>query len=254
MILEYMLVVDDEGSLRLSFQLLEQVKGERKENLTAILFPRPRPRPRRRSTSAFIATFILAGEMKYSVSLLLVCLSAALVRVGAQTQTLVDAFGETVIVAVTLNPLGIATTQTLQTLDAEDETETDTSTSTTSTSTSTTTTQLNQGPVGQPPATTQAGVTAYEYTTTDAAGNTQVLQDVYTPTSHVTTASALTFAGTIVDYSSWVGLVGTNTVATGLDAVSSAHQPLRLLQQKQFWAGAMAVAAGTLGGAWLVLL
>ncbi|KAL5504391.1 hypothetical protein ACEPAH_8465 [Sanghuangporus vaninii] len=192
--------------------------------------------------------------MKYPISLLLVCLSAALVRVGAQTQTLVDAAGETVVVAVTLNPLGIATTQTLQTLDAEDETETDTSTSTTSTSTSTTTTQLNQGPVGQPAATTQAGVTTYEYTTTDAAGNTQVLQDTYTPTSHITSASALTFAGTIVDYSSWVGLVGTSTVTTGLDAVSSAHQPIRLLQQKQFWAGAMTVAAGTLGGAWLVLL
>ncbi|KAL5525523.1 hypothetical protein ACEPAG_6859 [Sanghuangporus baumii] len=260
MILEYMymLVVDDEGSLRLSFlQLLEQVKKKTKEKkivrannfiFIAILFPH---RPRRRPTSAFIAAFIIAGEMKYPISLLLVCISTALVRVGAQRQTLVDAAGETVVVEVTLNPLGLATTQTLQTLDAEDET---TSTSTSSTSTSTTTTPLNQGPVGQPPATTLAGVTTYEYTTTDAAGNTQVLQDTYTPTSHITTASALTFAGSIIDYSSWAGLVGTNTVATGLNAVSSAHQPLRLLQQKQFWAGAIAVAAGTLGGAWLVLL
>ncbi|KAL5526315.1 hypothetical protein ACEPAF_8038 [Sanghuangporus sanghuang] len=262
-------MVDDEGSLRLSsLQLLEPVsnkeKDERKENQIANVIltyshshRHPPLRPRRRSTSAFIVAFILAGEMKYPISLLLVCLSVALVRVGAQTQTLVDDAGETVVVAVTTNLLGIATTQTLQTLDAEDETETDTSTSTTSTRTSTstsTTTTQNQGPVGQPATTTETSVTTYQYTTTDAAGNTQVLQDVYTPTSHVTTVSALTFAGTIVDYSSWVGLIGTNTAATDLDAVSSAHQPLRLLQQKQFWAGAVAVAAGTLWGAWLVLL
>ena len=72
-----------------------------------------------------------------------------------------------------------------ETLAADTDTATTTTdtTETTPTTTSTdTTTTLNQGPiVGQPAPTTAAGDTTFQFTTTDALGNTQVLTDVFTP-------------------------------------------------------------------------
>lgn len=72
--------------------------------------------------------------------------------------------------------------------------------------------------------------------------------DTFTPTFITTSTFVSAPPGTILDYSSWRGLVGTNTVAPEISAAS----PRWALQHK--WLGiASGVCAGVVGGAWLVL-
>ncbi|EJD07092.1 uncharacterized protein FOMMEDRAFT_165709 [Fomitiporia mediterranea MF3/22] len=195
-------------------------------------------RRRARRPSLPSSQFILAVKMKYTISFILLCLSAVLVR--AQTQTLVDAAGQTIVEVITLDPVqGLPTTQTLQTLQGGAAQQT-----------TTTTQPLNQGPVGQPAATT-ALVTTYVYTTTDALGDPTVILDTFTPTSVTGTVTpSQTFTGTILNYSSWLNIVGTNTVAA--DTASSATRLLPLLRNSYACAAGAALLSGTLGGAWLV--
>ena len=130
-----------------------------------------------------------------------------------------------------------------QTIEAdEDETTTTTSTSTTST---------QQNPIqGQPVTATGTGLTTFEYTTTDAAGNTEVLEGTFTPTfDTVIVTPSLTFSATVLDYSQWLSIVGTNTVAAANIASSAErlHIPLAL------WNMCIALIVGAAGGAWFVV-
>ncbi|PAV16427.1 hypothetical protein PNOK_0804700 [Pyrrhoderma noxium] len=127
--------------------------------------------------------------MRCLLTLVFSCLFAALVR--AQTQTVTNALGQTVVEVISTNLVqGVITTQIIQTIEAdEDETTTSTSTSTTST---------QQNPIqGQPVTATGTGLTTFEYTTTDAAGNTEVLEGTFTPTfDTVIVTPSLTFSAT----------------------------------------------------------
>ncbi|KAH9848444.1 hypothetical protein C2E23DRAFT_763747 [Lenzites betulinus] len=150
--------------------------------------------------------------------------------VSAQTTTVVDALGETVVELITLDLQGLPSTQTLQTL-----------------TTTTTAADGQQGPVGQPAATaTDAGPTIYTYTTTDAAGDTVAVVDTFTPTFAATSPLSSIPAGTVIPYSSWLSLVGTNTVAAEVNSAV----PRWALQHQ--WLGiATSLCAGVAGGAWL---
>ncbi|KAI0636144.1 hypothetical protein C8Q77DRAFT_1101843 [Trametes polyzona] len=175
----------------------------------------------------------------FAATLLAFCARSA----RAQTLTTTDALGQTIVEAITIDPLqGLPTTQTLQTL----------APAATTTTTPTTTTTLpdgQQGPVGQPaPTTAAAGPTIYTYTTTDAGGDTIAVVDTFTPTFLTTSTWAGAPPGTVLDYSSWRSMVGTNTVAPETGAAS----PRWNLQRN--WLGiTTSVCAGVVGGAWLVL-
>ncbi|EIW57845.1 uncharacterized protein TRAVEDRAFT_72802 [Trametes versicolor FP-101664 SS1] len=162
----------------------------------------------------------------------------------AQSTTVVDALGQTVVEFITIDQaLGLPTTQTLQTL-------TTTAAATTAVATTATTAaDGQQGPVGVPAATSDdAGPTVYTYTTTDAGGDTVAVVDTFTPTFVTTSTWVSAPAGTVLAFSSWQGLVGTNTVAPEVSAAS----PRWTLQHK--WFGiASSVCAAVAGGAWLVL-
>ncbi|KAI5116384.1 hypothetical protein M0805_005881 [Coniferiporia weirii] len=192
--------------------------------------------------SAFIHHYRRAASMKYCIVAILACLSAALVH--AQTVTTTDALGETVIEVATLDVNGLPTTEILQTV----TTAADPGDETTAAAT-TTTTPLNQGPVAQPAA-TETGETIFTYTTTDANGDTTAIVDTFTPSFvEGTTLPPQTYTGTVLDYSSWLSLVGTNTVAA--DASTNSARAGRV-SRGACGAGA-ALLAGVLGGAWLVV-
>ncbi|KAH9925522.1 uncharacterized protein B0H18DRAFT_1008810 [Fomitopsis serialis] len=88
----------------------------------------------------------------------------------AQTITTTNALGLTVVELITLNPLGLATTETLSTLTgATTRTTTTPLTTTTPTATTTAATQ-NGGAVEDSPTGGAATQTVYQYSTTDAAG------------------------------------------------------------------------------------
>lgn len=136
----------------------------------------------------------------------------------------------------TTNTLTDTTTQDTQTTEA----------TTTTTSPTTTTTPVQQGPVGEPAA-TQTGETVFQYTTTDADGDTIVLTGTFTPTFESTQPiGSPTFTGTILNYSQWLSLVGSNTVP----AVNAALE--RWKMPKGLWVASVASLTGMLGGAWLV--
>ncbi|KAI0759578.1 hypothetical protein BD413DRAFT_596287 [Trametes elegans] len=163
------------------------------------------------------------------------------VSVRAQTITTIDDLGQTVIEAITVDPLeGLPTTQTLQTL----------TTVPTTTSTTTQAPAGQQGPVGQPAATTaNAQATVYTYTTTNAAGETVDVEDTFTPTFSTTSTWASAPPGTILDYSAWQSMVGTNTVAaTDISAASG-----RWSLQPRWMGVATSLCVGIAGGALLVL-
>ncbi|THH08916.1 hypothetical protein EW145_g2380 [Phellinidium pouzarii] len=193
--------------------------------------------------------------MRYCVAAIFVFLCAALVR--AQTQTVTDAFGDTVVEAITLNPAGLATTQTLETLTLAAATTAPTTTTTPVTTTTpatttapTRTTTPNQGPVGQPPATTGTGQTIFTYTTTDVDGDTTLVVATFTPTFNtVTVLPTQTFTGTVLGFSSWLSLVGTNTVASDLNASSAHVGPVA----GKVWGIGAALLVSALGGAWLAI-
>ncbi|KAI0951611.1 hypothetical protein AcW1_008614 [Taiwanofungus camphoratus] len=197
-------------------------------------------------------------------------LAVYVLSVYAQTFTTIDALGETVVEVLTLNRGGLPTTEILSTVTTTSPatspttsptttlptttlptTTAKTATTTSPTTTATTTTPLQQGPVGQPPATTAGGGTgttiAFQYTTTNAAGATVVEQATFIPTFAPTTEPVPASSGTILDYSEWLGMVGTNTVAA-----SSGVSP-RWTPERKWFGMAIAILTGVVGGAWLVM-
>ncbi|KAH8112665.1 hypothetical protein DFH11DRAFT_1545630 [Phellopilus nigrolimitatus] len=164
--------------------------------------------------------------MRYHVTVVLACLTAALVR--AQTLTATNALGQTIIEVVTVNPIaGVATTQTF----------------------ANNTTGRQPGP-SRAAGATQTGQTTFQYTTTDAEGDTTVIQATFTPSFNTIVVSpSQTFTGTVLGYSQWLSLVGTNTVAA--DSASSGGPKLHHVS-RTLSVGA-ALLAGAMGGAWLVI-
>jgi len=161
------------------------------------------------------------------------CLAAV---VRSQTITTTDQFGESIVEVISTNPLaGALTTATIQTIAAQ---------STTSTST---TPDVQQGPVGLPAPTIPGQQTVYRYTTIDAAGDTTVITATFTPSFPPTQTPTPSTTGSILDYSSWLSLVGTNTVPVANAAV---HRWRMSSASCGIGAG---LAAGFLGGFWLVL-
>ncbi|KAI0353794.1 hypothetical protein OH77DRAFT_1552368 [Trametes cingulata] len=152
--------------------------------------------------------------------------------VRAQTITTTDDLGQTVVEFITVDPLqGLPVTQTLYTL-------------TTSTTPAADVPAGQQGPVGAPPATTaNAGPTVYTYTTTDAGGATIQVVDTFTPTFMTTSTWLSAPPGTILDYSSWRSMVGTNTVAPAISAASA-----RWSLQPRWAVIATTLCAGMVGG------
>ncbi|KAH9838798.1 uncharacterized protein C8Q71DRAFT_856718 [Rhodofomes roseus] len=134
-----------------------------------------------------------------------------------QTITTTNALGLTVVEAVTLNPLGIPTTEVLSTLTGDTDPATDTATDTATTTshtatartTASTTTTQNPGAVEDSPTEAGASQTVYYYSTTNAAGATIVQEATFTPTFAPTTTLTPTATGTILQYSEWHTSAGT---------------------------------------------
>lgn len=77
-------------------------------------------------------------------------------------------------------------------------------------------------------------------------GATIAVADIFTPTSPLSTPFTPSVTGTILDYTQWLSMVGTNTVAPE----TGSAQRLGLAQS---WMGlTSAVAVGVIGGGWLV--
>ena len=108
-----------------------------------------------------------------------------------------------------------------------------------------------QGPVGQPAATTDdGGATPFTYTTTDAEGNTIQVVATFTPTFPATTPFTPSHTGTILAYTDWLKVAGTQTRAfSGSGATVNAALSIG----QRAGAMAMTIAAGVLSGALLIL-
>ncbi|KAF7967283.1 hypothetical protein HWV62_44651 [Athelia sp. TMB] len=105
-------------------------------------------------------------------------------------------------------------------------------------------------PVQQPAPTGAGTPTIYTYTTTNSAGVTTAVIDTFTPTYYQSEVSPPPYTGTVLDYSSWLAIIGTNT-APAAQAISGARSPVI----SAGWYGlAIAALSGMLGGAWLVLV
>ncbi|KAG2153965.1 hypothetical protein DEU56DRAFT_772041 [Suillus clintonianus] len=175
----------------------------------------------------------------------------------AQTETITDINGATVVEVVTVNPLGLPTTQILSTITGVTTPLTSNTLLTTTTTTNpilqtiaTTSTTKNQGPVEQPASTvlTPGGPTPYTYTTTNAAGSTVAVLATFTPSGPVTVLPTPTTTGTIVNYSSYLASVGTSSAAT-----SGASR--RTFSLSSAWYGlVVSTVLGIGGGAWFVML
>ncbi|KAG5716006.1 hypothetical protein E4T56_gene2289 [Termitomyces sp. T112] len=157
--------------------------------------------------------------------LLIVAVLAVLaVLAHAQTFTSTDINGNTIVGVLTLNPLDIPTTSTLAGVTTTSPTTTlvvttDPVIATTPTTTSTlpVTTDANQGeqgPVGQPTATTfsPGGPTPFTYTTI-INGVTSVVLDTFIPTNPTTQLPTVTATGTIWDFSSWQAVFAPSSTA-----------------------------------------
>ncbi|KAJ7268773.1 hypothetical protein B0H12DRAFT_66824 [Mycena haematopus] len=108
--------------------------------------------------------------------------------------------GDTLIELVTGDGLGDSVTQTLQTIPAAVAPAGGA--------------PAGQGPVGQPGPTGAAGApTPFTYTTTDAAGNTQQVVAVFTPSFGPTVVPQLTFQATVLDYSAYTASYGSGQQA-----------------------------------------
>ncbi|KAG1821559.1 uncharacterized protein BJ212DRAFT_1545914 [Suillus subaureus] len=179
----------------------------------------------------------------------------------AQTLTVTNIAGATVVEVVTVNPNnGLATTQTLwvksQTVTGVTTNPLSTNTLSTATTTgplqtiATTTTTQNQGPVEQPGSTVlvPGGPTPYTYTTTNAAGSTVAVIATFTPTGPATVLPTPTTTGTIINYSSYLASAGTSAVGTS----GATRQAFSL---SSGWYGLVAsTMLGIGGGAWFIML
>ncbi|CCM04680.1 uncharacterized protein FIBRA_06866 [Fibroporia radiculosa] len=197
------------------------------------------------------------------ITLLTIALAALCVLSAyGQTITTTNALGLTVVEEVTLDPLGLPTTEVISTLTGAVTTTKPTTTTTSPTTTSTTPTTALTTPTTSPTTTTTttpqvveqpaptdgpAPATVYVYTTTNAAGGTVVLQGTFTPTFAPTTLPTPTTTGTILAYSQWLSLVGTSTVAAS-DAI------VRWKIDRSWLGMLVGTLAGFMGGAWLALV
>ncbi|KAI0762051.1 hypothetical protein BC629DRAFT_1544618 [Irpex lacteus] len=201
-----------------------------------------------------------------ATKIMLVCLYSLFFAVSAlaQTVTTTDTAGNTVVEVVTTDPqLGLPTTQILETLEPGVVTPTPSLTSPTATpitptatsatlatTATTATTQApdgQQGPVGAPaPIDGPASTYIYTYTTTDAAGDFTAIVDTYTPTVPTTAPFTPTGTGTILNFSAYLSMIGTNTVAPDFSASS------RITVSRSLLVGTGAIALGLAGGFGLV--
>ncbi|KAG1750254.1 hypothetical protein EDB19DRAFT_1825281 [Suillus lakei] len=193
-------------------------------------------------------------------SVILAAIALCASWVHAQTLTVTDINGATVVEVVTLNPLGLATTQTLSTIAGLTPNPLTTNTLSTTTTTTTpagilqtiptTTATQNQGPVEQPGSTVlePGGPTPYTYTTTNADGSTVAVLATFTPTGPATVLPTPTTTGTVINYSSYIASVGTGAAAT-----SGATR--RAFSLCSGWYGLVAsTMLGIGGGAWFIML
>jgi hypothetical protein len=162
---------------------------------------------------------------------------------GDELLTSVDLAGQTVVLLITINDFGQPTTETLETLGRRQGPETTsvaTSTFPTTTPTPTPTTAYHTTystttpadtttpeVVGQPGPTPVApgAPTPFVYTTTDADGNYVTVTATFTPTFPPTIPFTPTASGTILQYSDWLGKIGTNTGALNQPGASQAANP-----------------------------
>ncbi|KAL4066798.1 hypothetical protein V8B97DRAFT_1948992 [Scleroderma yunnanense] len=180
-------------------------------------------------------------------TLLVIFLCAA--WANAQLATVSNAAGATVVEVLTTNALGAAVTSILSTLQPSTTSNplltAKTSTSTTTTSTSPLGGGVNEQPQSEP--LTPGGPTPYSYTTTNAAGNPIVVQGIFTPTAPATVLPSPTTTGTIINYSSWLGMVGTNTVP----ANAASHVSLSIATG--WYCLVVMVLASLASGTWIVV-
>ncbi|KAI0084115.1 hypothetical protein BDY19DRAFT_973898 [Irpex rosettiformis] len=205
----------------------------------------------------------MASNSAMATKMMLACLYFLFLAAYAfaQTITATDANGNTVIEVVTINPqLGVPTTQTVQTLAAGTSIASPTATPTTALIATTQAPEGQQGPVGAPaPINGPVSTYVYTYTTTDAAGtNLPVLMlaaysrflvggftaivDTYTATAPASAAFTPTGTGTVLNFSAYLSMIGTNTVAPDFSA--SLHLPV----PRSLWIGTTVVALGLAGG------
>ena len=89
-------------------------------------------------------------------------------------------------------------------------------------------TEPYQGPVGQPGPAPSGAPIVYQYTTTDSNGQTTVIIDTFTPSFAPTGSAPLpSDSGTILNYSSWLSIIGTNTVPPSNSAVARWKIPIQ---------------------------
>jgi len=143
----------------------------------------------------------------------------------AQTVTTTDISGHSVVEIITVNPVnGVLTTQTIQTLTP-----------------TTTTPDVQAGPVGQPATNTGTGLTIYTYTTTDVDGATTAIVATFIPTFPASQSPSAPSSGTILNYSQYLSIYGTNT-STALPQLSTSQRLADAL--KPLAVGALAVLCG----------
>ncbi|KIJ66803.1 hypothetical protein HYDPIDRAFT_85163 [Hydnomerulius pinastri MD-312] len=180
--------------------------------------------------------------------------------VNAQTETVVNAAGATVVEVLTDNAAGVPVTQILQTIVGSTSSLSNplnpltSSTPLTSSnpllaSPTAATTSVPVGPVGQPaPTPVEAGgPTPYTYTTTNADGETVALEGIFTPTGPATVLPNPTTTGTVLNYSSWKAMVGTNTVPA--NAASHISTPI----STGWYCLVATTLTGLVGGAWVIM-
>ncbi|EEB94942.1 hypothetical protein MPER_06168, partial [Moniliophthora perniciosa FA553] len=146
--------------------------------------------------------------------------------VFAQTDTVVDDNGQTVVEVVTTNARGVRTTAIISTVAEQTPTQI----------------TQNQGPIGAPPLTTPQG----NYTTT-INGVKTVIQDTFTPTLGfpTTVSTEIPATGTILDYSEWRNQFGAT-------ATNTASIPQRW-STEGLLAFLLTGLASLLGGAWVIV-
>ncbi|KAI6125128.1 hypothetical protein EDD16DRAFT_1560211 [Pisolithus croceorrhizus] len=170
---------------------------------------------------------------------------------SAQIVTVPNAAGATVVEVLTTNSRGVAATSILSTLAASVTNSLATQLTQTTVALSTSATQAagGGGVVEQPAsvAVSPGGPTPYTYTTTNALGETVAMEGIFTPTGPATVLPTPTTTGTILNYSSWLALVGTNTVAA--NAASRISQSIAT----GWYCFAVMAIVGLASGAWIVI-
>jgi len=166
----------------------------------------------------------LTTSMLFMIISRLLAVAAWSTLVGAQTfQSVVPVDGNTVIIAISTDPIAGTVPVVIETLAPITDTaavstplvtpapvpSTAAATSTPLAAPAPAVTTTTPRVVGQPdPTTGVAGPTTYRYTTTDMNGQTIVLTDTYTPTYNVGTVSTPVVPGTIIPYDQYTSMYG----------------------------------------------